>query len=197
MDARTAYKPDFVPNRFPRRWMTIPLPCPLPDRSSCQPEPSEPKQLWTRAPARFLFGIAPGGACRAVLVAKDAVRSYRTVSPLPRNACGAVCFLWRFPSGFPGRALPGTVVLWSPDFPLGWVPPPKRPSSHPRICDLGGSHRLVNGEAGGKVICHRHVQLIRPPCGPCCPRPVSQTKSRKQGFLVTICGHSGGFQHIH
>jgi len=30
-----------------------------------------------------LFGFAPGGVFRAVLVAKDAVRSYRTLSPLP------------------------------------------------------------------------------------------------------------------
>ena len=33
-----------------------------------------------RAP---LFGLAPGGACHAVLVTKRAVRSYRTFSPLP------------------------------------------------------------------------------------------------------------------
>src|SRR6478609_8474502 len=36
------------------------------------------------APASFLFGLAPGGVCRAVSVAGNAVRSYRTVSPLPR-----------------------------------------------------------------------------------------------------------------
>jgi hypothetical protein len=30
-----------------------------------------------------LFGLAPGGVCRAALVTKDAVRSYRTLSPLP------------------------------------------------------------------------------------------------------------------
>jgi len=30
-----------------------------------------------------LFGLAPGGVCRAVLVTKAAVRSYRTISPLP------------------------------------------------------------------------------------------------------------------
>src|ERR1700682_58591 len=30
-----------------------------------------------------LFGLAPGGACRAVLVAEAAVRSYRTISTLP------------------------------------------------------------------------------------------------------------------
>ena len=30
-----------------------------------------------------LFGLAPGGVCRAAPVAGGAVRSYRTVSPLP------------------------------------------------------------------------------------------------------------------
>ena len=29
----------------------------------------------------------------------------------------AVCFLLRYPSGCPARALPGTISLWSPDFP--------------------------------------------------------------------------------
>src|ERR1700730_16126604 len=33
--------------------------------------------------AASLFGLAPGGVCHAVLVTKSAVRSYRTVSPLP------------------------------------------------------------------------------------------------------------------
>src|SRR5674476_1222204 len=37
-----------------------------------------------RAPTSFLFGLAPGGVCRAAAVAGSAVRSYRTVSPLPR-----------------------------------------------------------------------------------------------------------------
>ena len=36
------------------------------------------------APAPFLFGLAPGGVCHAASVAGSAVRSYRTVSPLPR-----------------------------------------------------------------------------------------------------------------
>jgi len=30
-----------------------------------------------------LFGLAPGGACHAISVAGDAVRSYRTISTLP------------------------------------------------------------------------------------------------------------------
>ena len=33
-----------------------------------------------------LFGLAPGGACRAPFLAVGAVRSYRTVSPLPSVA---------------------------------------------------------------------------------------------------------------
>lgn len=66
--------------------------------------------------ARILFGIAPGGACHAGPVASPPVGSYSTVSPLPMRTW-AVSFLWRFPSGCPARALPGTISLWSPDFP--------------------------------------------------------------------------------
>ena len=36
--------------------------------------------------APSLFGLAPGGVCRAAAVAGSAVRSYRTVSPLPAVA---------------------------------------------------------------------------------------------------------------
>jgi hypothetical protein len=31
----------------------------------------------------LLFGLAPDGVCPAILVTKNAVRSYRTISPLP------------------------------------------------------------------------------------------------------------------
>ena len=73
-----------------------------------------------RAPS--LLGLAPGGVCPAASVARGAVRSYRTLSPLPwpigRNQMTrAVCFLWHFPWGRPRRVLPGTVSPWSPDFP--------------------------------------------------------------------------------
>lgn len=82
--------------------------------------------------ARFLFGIAPGGACHAVLVAKTAVGSYPTVSPSPwTRAAGprtmAVSSLWRFPWGCPRWALPSTLPSWSPDFPRGC------PRGHPAI----------------------------------------------------------------
>ncbi len=65
-----------------------------------------------------LFGLAPGGVYPATSVAGGAVRSYRTLSPLPRaEARLAVCFLWHFPWGCPRRPLTGTVSPWSPDFP--------------------------------------------------------------------------------
>jgi len=65
-----------------------------------------------------LFGLAPGGVCRAACVAARAVGSYPTVSPLPRRRTGlAVCSLWHFPWGRPRRPLAGTVSPWSPDFP--------------------------------------------------------------------------------
>jgi hypothetical protein len=39
-------------------------------------------------PRPSLFGLAPGGACHAAGVAVSAVRSYRTLSPLPRERGG-------------------------------------------------------------------------------------------------------------
>ena len=69
-----------------------------------------------------LFGLAPGGVYPAAPVARGAVRSCRTVSPLPAGRVAAlaraVCFLWHFPWGRPRRPLAGTVFPWSPDFPL-------------------------------------------------------------------------------
>src|SRR5262249_27049004 len=81
--------------------------------------------------APSLFGLAPGGVCRAADVAVDAVRSYRTFSPLPRlirNAprwsvfCGTVPETGsRLRGDKSRRTLSGTERPWSPDF------PPRRP----------------------------------------------------------------------
>jgi len=76
-----------------------------------------------------LFGLAPGGVYPAACVTAGAVRSYRTVSPLPAGLhARAVCFLWHCPWGRPRRSLTGTVFPWSPDF------PPSHPFGH---CDGG------------------------------------------------------------
>src|SRR5262245_42729012 len=75
----------------------------------------------------FLFGLAPGGVCRAAVIADGAVRSYRTLSPLPRRRRGgsfSVALSLKCPplarQAF-RRTLSGTVCPWSPDF------PPSRP----------------------------------------------------------------------
>ena len=85
---QTAYKPGSVPSD-PGRTLksdaaTIPLDRPLRDGSRDQPGRLRPTTaLPACAGAESLFGLAPGGACRAVDVAANAVRSYRTLSPLP------------------------------------------------------------------------------------------------------------------
>ena len=93
------------------------------------------KRLITEVIVPPLFDLAPGGVYLADAVTGGAVRSYRTLSPLPptRPEAGnvglAVCSLWHCPWGRPRRALPGTVFPWSPDFP----PAPGEPdaSDHP------------------------------------------------------------------
>ena len=82
--------------------MAIHLGRPSPDASRDRPERRRGRPAWrdwinqSRLP--LLLGLAPGGVYPAVAVAGGAVRSYRTISPLPpREAgCGGV-FLWHFP----------------------------------------------------------------------------------------------------
>ena len=82
-----------------------------------------------------LFGLAPCGVCPAPFITKRAVRSYRTFSPLPRQA-GAVYFLWHFPSTGLETSLPDVIrhtALRSSDFPL---PPVKATATVRSGCQL-------------------------------------------------------------
>src|ERR1700734_3383460 len=92
-------------------WAAIPLGCASPRSSSDLPgSPCGPHAAAFRPPAS-LFGLAPGGVCRAVGVAASAVRSYRTISPLPAplaRRLGGI-FLLHFPWTRVPQALPGTV----------------------------------------------------------------------------------------
>ncbi len=64
-------------------WTVIPLAYASPRSSSDLPgSPCGPHVAAIKPPAS-LFGLAPGGVCHAVAVATRAVRSYRTISPLP------------------------------------------------------------------------------------------------------------------
>ena len=62
-----------------------------------------------------LCALAPGGACRAARVATGAVRSCRTVSPLPALAGGL--FSVALSRESPRLAVSQHPALWSPDFP--------------------------------------------------------------------------------
>jgi hypothetical protein len=53
-----------------------------------------------------LFGLAPGGACHAAPVAGSAVRSYRTLSPLPRTDAGWFAFCGAIPGVTPAGRYP-------------------------------------------------------------------------------------------
>ena len=66
------------------RVTAIPLGRRLPGASSNLPGRRDPDIDPGIAPVPSLFGLAPGGVCRAAGVAAGAVRSYRTFSPLPR-----------------------------------------------------------------------------------------------------------------
>ena len=64
----------------------------------------------------FLFGLAPGGVYPAARVTTRAVRSYRTISPLPAEAGGILSVALAVGSRPPDVIWRST--LWSPDFPL-------------------------------------------------------------------------------
>jgi len=87
--------------------------------------------------ARSLFGIAPGGACRAGAVASPAVGSYPTVSPLLARAAGAARASGLFSVALslglpqPGVTRHRCLVESGLSSPAGRNPP-KRPSSPPR-----------------------------------------------------------------
>src|SRR5690348_13748458 len=107
MQRLSGYKP--VP--VPLRAAVIHLGRPLLNGSSDLPGSSK-----GRAAPPPLFGLAPRGVCPAGEIALAAVRSYRTISPLPglrarKPAIRAVYFLWHFPSGScePARPLAGTL----------------------------------------------------------------------------------------
>jgi hypothetical protein len=88
------YQPTYKPGSVGRsthvpRVTAIPLGRRLPGASSNlpgRPDPdTDPELPLARRLVPSLFGLAPGGVCHAADVAADAVRSYRTLSPLPRR----------------------------------------------------------------------------------------------------------------
>ncbi|SHF23421.1 hypothetical protein SAMN05444273_104389 [Litoreibacter ascidiaceicola] len=165
---------------------------PLDDHSSKatvtrDPLAANPNLLGTKHPrrqasTRFLFGIAPGGACRATPVASGAVGSYPTVSPLPPHA-RAVSSLWRFPSDRSARALPGTVALWSPDFPRTRRPAVIRPSAQCLAYAPAAVRSIPNSRTSASAIATSCVVTG--------PSAVGLNRSRKLANTVSGATSSG------
>ena len=132
------------------RWMTIPLGRLLPGASRDRPgrrrgnPPVRPKP-----DVSPLFGLAPGGVCHAAPVTGGAVRSYRTLSPLPPVARRRFAFCCTVPGVAPAGRYPAPSFPWSPDFPR------LRPKAKPRPSD-----RLADDYVS---LCRRAVNALSAP----------------------------------
>lgn len=91
----------------------IPLGAALLLRSSNQPEDG------TGRPIVPLFGLAPGGVCRASRVTTPAVGFYPTVSPLLSCLSGLVSVTLSL--GSRRMVVSHRRTLWSPDFPHAYA----------------------------------------------------------------------------
>ena len=88
-----------------------------------------------RATPSPLFGLAPRGVFPATRITPGAVRSYRTISPLPAMACtraGGIFSVALIRRVHFERTLPAVsrhVALWRPDFPRNGEPCGNRPAT--------------------------------------------------------------------
>ena len=93
-------------------WTVIHLGCMSPCTSSSLPGNSAGRTLVS------LFGLAPGGVYPAVVVTNNAVRSYRTISPLPISEETGGIFSAALAVSLRCPGVTWHLALWSPDFPL-------------------------------------------------------------------------------
>src|SRR6185436_14000793 len=104
-----------------------------------------PESITERTAPPLLFGLAPRGVCPAGRITPSAVRSYRTISPLP-GFHPAVYFLWHFPSDRKVRpAVSRHAALWRPDFPL------PSPGATARVYSL--THIIAVSCTFGRYVC--------------------------------------------
>ena len=115
--------------------MAIPLGRSLPSASCDRPERRRggPPGIPAKECLPLLFGLAPGGVFPAAAVAGGAVRSCRTVSPLPparRAEAGWRCtFCGTFPGVAPAGRYPAPYLRGARTF----LPPHKAESGHPAV----------------------------------------------------------------
>jgi len=99
-------------------WTAIHLGCTSPYTSCDLPEDDADHAIVP------LFGLAPGGVYPATAVTNGAVRSYRTISPLPAPKCLGGIFSAALSVGSRPPGVTWHPALRSPDF------PPRRLSRH-------------------------------------------------------------------
>ena len=115
---------------LPRRGVIL-LGRSLPTGSSDRLEIGSTRATPAGLPPRSRTGLAPGGVCRAPLVTERAVRSYRTVSPLPPAETGGGLFSVALSFESPRLAVSQHLALWSPDFPRRDLTISPRPTPSP------------------------------------------------------------------
>ena len=115
--------------------------------------PGPARQEWG-PPVPSLFGLAPGEACRAAPVASRAVRSYRTLSPLPGPDAGRFAFCGAVsgvaPAGrYPAPCFRGArTFLTRPGFPI-WPGAAIRPSGPVNIVTRAAAVKTSGLHRGG------------------------------------------------
>ena len=127
--------PDYKPVSVPLRVTIIHL-----GRISLSGSSSLPGSSLGRAVPPPLFGLAPRGVCPASEIAPAAVRSYRTISPLPglvpahRPRRYIFCGTFRIRRRTP--AVSRHAALWRPDFPLPFPGAIAHPAASVRLSHL-------------------------------------------------------------
>jgi hypothetical protein len=142
---QTACKPGSVPSQPDETGMAIPLGRPLPSASCDRPErrrggsPVTPGTAGGCPP--LLLGLAPGRVFLAAAVAAGAVRSYRTISPLPPARVAGTGRRCPFCGTFPGVA------------PAGGYPVPHLRGARTFLSPL-------DAESGHPAVWHRKIWLL-------------------------------------
>jgi hypothetical protein len=137
----------------------IPLGRLLPAASSNQPGRPAWKRAW-RERLSSLFGFAPGGVYRAVRIATSAVRSYRTLSPLPRRT-GRSAFCGTFPRVTPAGRYPAPCFHGARTFLPGRCP--ERPPG--RLTEWMWGERPVAVKSSTLASCAGRVRTVAQEAG--------------------------------
>jgi hypothetical protein len=101
-------------------------------RSTREHRAGRPRSL-AQGTAGSPLDLAPGGVYQAAAVTCGAGGLlHRRFTLTPRTRRGAVCFLWHYPAGHPGSALPTTLPCGARTFLTGPAPGATARPTHPR-----------------------------------------------------------------